>query len=95
MVKSTEIFTPDWVSPPGDTILDLLEERDWTPVQLAECLGYSSEYINQLIRGKAPITENIAICLENVLGSTAKFWLQREIQYRSQLEKINQEGCLK
>lgn len=94
MAKSTQLFTPDWVSPPGDTILDLLEERNWTPVQLAKHLGYGSEYISQLIGGKAPITENIALRLENVLGSTAKFWLQREIQYRSQLEKINQEECL-
>jgi hypothetical protein len=36
MTETTRPFTPDWVSPPGDTIADLLEERDWTQVQFAE-----------------------------------------------------------
>jgi HTH-type transcriptional regulator / antitoxin HigA len=36
MIETTRTFTPDWVSPPGDTIADILEERDWTQAQLAE-----------------------------------------------------------
>lgn len=31
----TLTFKPDWVSPPGETIADLLEEKDWTQAQLA------------------------------------------------------------
>lgn len=30
MSGTTYTFTPDWVSPPGDTISDLLEECNWT-----------------------------------------------------------------
>ena len=37
----TLTFKPDWVSPPGDTIADLLEEKDWTQAQLAEKLEYT------------------------------------------------------
>lgn len=32
MSSTTYSFSPDWVSPPGDTIADLLEEYDWTQV---------------------------------------------------------------
>ncbi len=75
-------FAPDWVSPPGDTVLDLLEERSWTQAQLAERLGYSQKHVNQLIKGKVPLTEDAAIRLQNVLGAPVGFWLKREAQFR-------------
>jgi len=88
MTELIHPFTPDWVSPPGDTIADLLEERDWTQAQLAEHLGYTTKHISQLISGKAPIGKETALKLERVLGSTAGFWLNREALYRAQLAKI-------
>ena len=87
MIKTTRPFTPDWVSPPGDTIDDILEERGWTQVDFAQRLGYSIEFISQLIKGKAPINEDTAIKLEGVLSSTAAFWLKREAQYRTALAR--------
>lgn len=87
MTKTTYPFTPDWVSPPGDTIDDILKERGWTQVDFAQRLGYSIEFISQLIKGKAPINEDTAMKLEGVLGSTAAFWLRREAQYRTALAR--------
>jgi HTH-type transcriptional regulator/antitoxin HigA len=78
-------FAPDWVSPPGDTILDLLEERDWTQQQLADRLGYTPKHVNQLIKAKVPLTEDAAIRLQNVLGASVGFWLTREAQYRERV----------
>lgn len=78
-------FAPDWVSPPGDTILDLLEEREWTQQQLADRLGYSLKHVNQLIKGKVPLTEDAAVRLQNVLGASVGFWLTREAQYRERV----------
>ena len=75
-------FAPDWVSPPGETVLDMLEERRWTQAQLAERLGFSSKHVNQLIKGKVPLSEDAAIRLQNVLGGTVGFWLKREALYR-------------
>lgn len=78
-------FAPDWVSPPGDTILDLLEERGWTQRQLADRLGYTPKHVNQLIKAKVPLTEDAAIRLQNVLGASVGFWLTREAQYRERV----------
>ena len=78
-------FAPDWVSPPGDTILDLLEERSWTQQHLADRLGYSLKHVNQLIKAKVPLTEDAAIRLQNVLGASVGFWLTREAQYRERV----------
>lgn len=54
----------------------------------------SVNQVSYLINGKAPITEETAIKLERVLGSTTGFWLNREAQYRAQLAEIDQEGRL-
>ncbi|MBK8047910.1 MAG: HigA family addiction module antidote protein [Anaerolineales bacterium] len=78
-------FEPDWISPPGDTIADLLDERGWSQAEFAVRTGYTTKHVNLLVRGKASISEDTALRLERVLGSTAGFWLQRDAQYREQL----------
>lgn len=85
MTDST--FTPDWVSPPGDTISDLLDERGWSQVDLANRTGVSKKHVNELVRGKAPISSQTAAQLSAVLGSSVEFWLTREAKYRAALER--------
>lgn len=88
MTNSGAPFRPDWVSPPGETILDLIEEREWSQAELAQRLGFSTKHLNQLIKGKAALSEDAALRLERVLGSTANFWLNREAKYREHLARI-------
>ena len=93
MTEFLDVFTPDWISPPGETISDLLEEKDWTQAELAQRLGYTTKHVSQLINGKVSISEETARKLSYVLGSTVEFWLNREAQYRTQLvqqEEIEQ-----
>ena len=84
-------FSPDWVSPPGETIADLLEERNWSQAELAQRLGYTPKHLNQLIKGKVPLSEDAAMRLERVLGSSAGFWLAREARYRERLARLEAE----
>lgn len=87
MTDLNSAFSPDWISPPGDTIADVLKERGWTQAELAKRLGYSEKHVSQLVNGKAPLTEDTAFRLESVLGSTAAFWLRREAFYRERLQR--------
>ncbi len=88
MTKFSAPFAPDWVSPPGETILDLIEERGWTQAELAKRLGYTEKHISQLINGKVPLTDEAALRLERVLGSNASFWLAREAKYREHCARL-------
>lgn len=81
-------FAPDWVSPPGESILDIIEERGWTQSELSQRLGFSPKHVNQLIKGKVPLTEEAAIRLERVLGGTVGFWLAREARYRERCARL-------
>lgn len=88
MIEQNREFKPDWITPPGSTISDLMEERDWNQLELAQRLGYSNKHLNQLIKGKSSLTEDAALRLERVLGSTAAFWLNREAIYRERLARL-------
>ncbi len=83
-------FDPDWISPPGDTIADLLDERSWTQADFAVRLGASRKFVNQLVSGDASINEATALRLERVLGSSTRFWLSREADYRAAMAKLQE-----
>jgi HTH-type transcriptional regulator/antitoxin HigA len=80
-------FAPDWLSPPGDTIDDLLEELGWSKAEFAERTGFTAKHVNELVKGRVPITADAAERLSLVLGSTPGFWLVRDAQYQAALER--------
>ena len=61
MTNQLKGFQPDWVSPPGETILDVMEERDWSQAELAQRLGFSTKHLNQLVKGKVALTDEAAL----------------------------------
>ena len=78
-------FNPDWILPPGASVLDIAEERGWDINELSQRLGYPVEFIENLIEGHAEINFCIACRLSLVLGSTPTFWLTLEQKYRKKL----------
>ena len=80
-------YKPDTISPPGQTLADIIEERGMTQVELAQRTGRPVKTINEIIKGKAAITSETAIQLENVLGTAAEFWNQREANYRAYIAR--------
>lgn len=75
-------YRPDLVSPPGETLLETLEALGMSQAALAERTGKSLKTINEIIKGKAPITPETALQFEHVLGVPAHFWNNRERQYQ-------------
>jgi HTH-type transcriptional regulator / antitoxin HigA len=87
-------YIPDIISPPGETLLDTIEALEMTQANLAERTGRSKKMINEIIKGKAPITPKMAIDLERVLGVPASFWNNREHNYRENLARIEEDQRL-
>jgi addiction module HigA family antidote len=88
-------YAPDSVSPPGDTLLDILEERGMSQAELARRMGRPTKTINEIARGKAAITPGTALQLERVLDIPAAFWNNREQQYRQYLARVEEEARLR
>ena len=87
-------FLPDYASPPGETLLETLEERGMSQVELAERMGRPKKTINEIIKGKAALTPETALQLEKVLGIPARFWNSREQQYRETVARIQERDHL-
>lgn len=73
----------NYVIAPGETVLELLEIRNISKMELSKQIQENIETINQLCCGQAPITPSIAIKLEKVFNISANFW--------NNLEKIYQQ----
>lgn len=88
-------YTPDYVSPPGETLEEILEEKGMSQAELAERTGRPKKTISEIINGKAAITPETALQLERVLGVSASFWNNRERQYREALAHQEENKRLK
>ncbi|MBD2774380.1 HigA family addiction module antitoxin [Iningainema tapete] len=75
-------YKPDYVSPPGETLQEVLEERGMSQAELAERMGRPKKTINEIINAKAAITPETALQLERVLSIPASFWNNRERRYQ-------------
>lgn len=90
-------FNPDWVSPPGDTIKDIVDEINakgenfWDIPDIGRELALSMEDTEKLLNGELDIDENLAFALSMFLGSTPDFWMKREENYREHLKRKREE----
>ncbi|WP_339503775.1 ImmA/IrrE family metallo-endopeptidase [Pseudomonas sp. RL_105y_Pfl2_101] len=85
---NSQAFQPSWISPPGDTILDILSDREITPKLLADSMGCELASVELLFDGSAEITEQLAHRLSAVIGPDPEFWIVRERQYREDVSRI-------
>ncbi len=79
------------LSPPGDTIQEHIDFIGMSQAELAERMGRPKEKINDIIKGREPITTATAFQLEKVLGIPASFWLNSEKSYRKELYELQQQ----
>jgi HTH-type transcriptional regulator/antitoxin HigA len=84
----------DYAVAPGETLQELLEERGMSQRDLARRTGLSPKHVNKLLHGLVPLSADVAVRLERVLGTPALFWNRREADYRSDLERIRSKRNL-
>ncbi len=87
-------YVPDYVSAPGETLQEKLDELGFSQAELAMRTGRPKKTINEIIQGKAAITPETAIQFEMVLKIPAHFWLTREAKYRSWLAQKSEDNRL-
>jgi addiction module HigA family antidote len=80
-------YEPDIVSPPGETLAELLEEREMSQAELAARIGRPKQLISEIASARKQITPETALQLERALGVSAGFWNTREARYRESLER--------
>jgi HTH-type transcriptional regulator/antitoxin HigA len=61
---------------------------------LARRAGLSPKHVNRLLHGLVPLSPDVAVRLERVIGTPARIWNRLEANYRSDLERIQSKRDL-
>ena len=88
ITMATKNNIPFEATHPGTLIKDELEVRDdINQKDLAKQMGVKASFLNEIIKGKRPITVDFAIILEKILGIPADYWVRFQSQY--EIDKLN------
>lgn len=66
---------------PGELIGDSLEELGVSVSEAARVLGVSRQQLHNVIAGRSAVTAEMAVRLEQALGSTADTWLRMQMNH--------------
>lgn len=88
-------YMPDFVTPPGETLQEILDTIGMSKAELADRIGKTPKTIGEIIKHGAPITPATAMELEKALGTSASFWNNRERRYRESLARQQERKRLK
>ena len=74
-------LSPELLIHPGETLSEVLEDRNMNQNELALRTGVSRKHISQVVSGKASITADFAAKLEYALNIEASFWMNLQSDY--------------
>lgn len=87
-------YIPDYLVPPGEVLEEYLEAYSMTQAELSARTGLTKKTINEIIKGKSPITSETALKLERSLGRPAHFWNNLERQFQEDRSRFAEEKRL-
>jgi len=87
-------YIPDYLVTPGEVLDDYLEGLGMTQAELAARTGLTKKTVNEIIKGKSPITPETALKLERSLGRPAHFWNNLERQFQEDRTRFAEEKRL-
>lgn len=94
MVKEQRIIglSPDLIIHPGETLAEILEDREMSQKELAIRTGVTEKHISTVVKCQKSISVAFAKKLEYALGINAKFWINLQSNYERELlefEEVN------
>ena len=75
-------FSPDYSVTPGEVLQVELDARGLTQAELAVRTNLSAKHVNQVIKGNASLSPEMALRLERALGIPSQIWNALEANYQ-------------
>jgi len=88
-------YEPDYAVPPGATLEEVLERHGMAQADLARRTGLSAKHVNQMIKGAASISPEIALRLERATGVPARIWNSLEAAYQVERSRKQEAAALR
>lgn len=85
MVKRTSGLSRDLIIHPGETLQDILQNREMTQKELAIRTGVTEKHVSNIVNCLSPISTSFAKKLEYALGIDTSFWLNLQSIYEKEL----------
>lgn len=96
MATQKTTLIPAQATHPGVLIKDEIDATpDLNQRTLAMELGVQPSFLNEIIKGKRPVTADIAILLEKALGISADYWMKFQSQYEIDQARVKQKNVKK
>ena len=90
MGQKLQHTSPEVLIHPGETILDVIQDRNITQKELAIKTGFAEKHISKVINGKNNISAEFAKRLEYALGIPASFWRNLQTNYDLEVVEFNE-----
>lgn len=85
MAEKTTGISREMIIHPGESLDELLRDRNISQASLATMTGVSPAFISNVIAGKRDISPSFALALEYALGVPKSFWLNLQANYEAEL----------
>ena len=92
MMENMNGLSLELIVHPGETIKEVIEDRNMSQEELAIRTNYSAKHISEVLSGKKGISSKFANALEYALGIPTEFWINLQGIYDKEiieLEKTN------
>lgn len=89
MMGNVNGLSLDLLVHPGETIKEVLVEKNMSQEELAIRTEYSAKHVSEVVRGKKDISSEFANRLEYALGIPAHFWMNLQTNYDKEVFEIN------
>ncbi len=80
------------LNPPhlGELIRESMDDAGWTVTETAAHLGCERGTLSRLLNGKAGLSANMALALENIGWGTADHWMRMQASYELAQARLDQ-----
>lgn len=96
MATQNNNIIPFEATHPGVLIKDELDAReDINQKDLAKELGVKASFLNEIIKGKRPLTADYAIILEKIFKIPANYWMKFQTQFEIDKARIKEKNIEK
>jgi HTH-type transcriptional regulator/antitoxin HigA len=94
-MKTINEIIPFSATHPGTLLKDELEAGGINQKDFAVEIGMQKTMLNEIIKGKRPVTADLALLLERTLGISAEYWLRFQSQYDLDVSRIKEKNIQK
>lgn len=91
MAEKMNGLSLDFIIHPGETIKEVLEERQMNQEELAIRTGFSPKHVSEVVNGKKGISPSFAKSLEYVFGMPVSFWINLQGIYDKEILEYKEQ----